>query len=180
MDEPVTLSANDENDKSRADEQVPVPSIWSQPVHQLVIKFVRTTARPLSSTNALKNFLSLTGGSVLYCLSALSIIYGIVQIIGPPLAKSNVFSETLPSVLALNAYELALLGVLVLIVMWKNVTDDAISLVVLIALFLIATGMTLSTVVTSGPQACLYIGLACTILGIGKLYVMRRCILFRF
>jgi len=126
----------------------------------------------------LTGFLSLTGGSVLYCLSALSIIYGIIQIIGPTLAKSNVLGEILPCVLVLNVYELALLGVLVLIVVWRNVTDDAISLVVLVGLFLIASGMMLGTAVTSGPATCLYIGLACTAVGLGKLYVMRRFISF--
>jgi hypothetical protein len=126
----------------------------------------------------LTGFLSLTGGSILYCLSALSIIYGIIQIIGPTLAKSNVLGEILPCVLVLNVYELALLGVLVLIVVWRNVTDDAISLVVLVGLFLIASGIMLGTAVTSGPATCVYIGLACTAVGLGKLYVMRRFISF--
>lgn len=129
--------------------------------------------------DSLKKFLSLTGGSILYCLSALSIIYGIAQIIGPLLAESNVLGQTLPCVIVLNVYELALLGVLVLIAAWKNVTDDAVSLIVLIAIFLIATGITLGTVVPSGPVICLYIGIACSLLAVGKILAMRHFINFR-
>ena len=91
----------------------------------------------LVAGNVIKSFLSLTGGSILYCLSAASIIYGIGQIIGPSLAKSILLSQTLPCLLAINLYELALLAVLVIIVRFRNVTDDAVSLLILIALFLV-------------------------------------------
>ena len=133
----------------------------------------------LNNRETLGRFLSLTGGSVLYCLSALSIVYGITQIIGPPLAKSGVFTDILPCVAVLNAYELALLAVLVLIVVWHNVTDDAISLVILVALFLVASGMTLGVVAPSGLDICLAIGFASVVLGLAKLYVLRRFISLR-
>jgi hypothetical protein len=123
--------------------------------------------------NSIRSFLSLTGGSILYCLSALSIIYGVIQIIGPSLARNNFLSDTLPTALVLNIYELALLGVLLLIVVWRQVRDDAISLVILISLFLVASGMILGMSACRGPYVTLFIGIVCTLIGLGKLYVMR-------
>jgi hypothetical protein len=133
----------------------------------------------LSNQDAIRQFLSLTGGSILYCLSALSIVYGITQIIGPPLAKSGVLADILPCVGVLNVYELALLAVLVLIVVWRHVTDDAISLVILVALFLVASGMTLGVVAPSGLDVCLLIGIFSVLLGLAKLLVLRRYIALR-
>ena len=105
-----------------------------------------------------RNFLSLTGGSVVYCLSALSIIYGIGQIVGPELADSYDAKQTMPAVGVLNLYELCLLGALIFIVVWRKVTDDAISLVLLMALFLVGTGLTLGTVAPTCFTPCLIVG----------------------
>ena len=143
--------------------------LWTMPLGSLINVV-------LNNREAMGRFLSLTGGSVLYCLSALSIVYGITQIIGPPLAKSGALGDILPCVAVLNVYELALLAVLVLIVVWRNVTDDAISLVILVALFLVGSGMTLGVVAPSGLDICLAIGFASVILGLAKLYVLRRFI----
>jgi len=147
----------------------PRQSIWSVPLGTLLDNLAK-------NQDAIRRFLSLTGGSILYCLSALSIVYGITQIIGPPLAKSSVLGDILPCVGVLNVYELALLAVLMLVVVWRNVTDDAISLIVLIALFLVASGMTLGVVAPSGLNVCLAVGFACFFMGLAKLYVLRRYI----
>jgi hypothetical protein len=147
-------------------------SIWSVPLESALTAF-------LNNRDAVGRFLSLTGGSILYCLSALSIVYGITQIIGPPLAKSSALADILPCVAVLNVYELALLAVLVLIVVCRHVTDDAISLVILVGLFLVASGMTLGVVAPSGLNICLAIGFASVILGLGKLYVLRRFVSLR-
>jgi hypothetical protein len=48
-------------------------SIWSVPLESALTAF-------LNNRDAVGRFLSLTGGSILYCLSALSIVYGITQI----------------------------------------------------------------------------------------------------
>ena len=133
---------------------------------------------PQFKPHPVKHFLSLTGGSILYCLSAASIIYGIGQIIGPTLAKSILLTRTLPCLLAINLYELALLAVLVVIVRFRNVTDDAVSLLVLIGLFIITSGLVLGTLTPGNPEACFYIGLACIGLAMGKLYTLRRLIRF--
>jgi len=133
---------------------------------------------PQFKPHPVKTFLSLTGGSILYCLSAASIVYGIGQIIGPTLAKSILLTQTLPCLLAINLYELALLAVLVVIVRFRNVTDDAVSLLVLIALFLMTSGLTLGTLTPGNPQVCFVIGLICIGLAMGKLQVLRRLIRF--
>ncbi len=172
MDAPNHADSNDPNSPIESSDKITDSSVSVPPLAGLLNAL-------LSNQNTLRKFLSLTGGSILYCLSALSILYGIAQIITPLLAKSNILKETLPCVLTLNIYELALLGVLLLIVLWRDITDDAISLVLLVALFLIASGAVLSVVALAGPQICLYIGLACVALGIAKLSVMRRFISLR-
>lgn len=136
--------------------------------------------KPFFNPNLIKIFFSLTGGSILYCLSAASIIYGIGQIIGPTLAESILLSRTLPCLFAINLYELALLAVLVIIVRFRNVTDDAISLIVLIALFLflITSGLTLGTLTPGSPTACVLIGYLCVVIAMGKLLALRRWIGF--
>ena len=115
-----------------------------------------------------------SGASILYCLSAFSIIYGITRIIGPILGTSDSLAETLPCVATLNLYEVCLLGVLVLIVLWRKVMDDAASLVILIALLLIGSGITLETIANDNPRVAPIVGGACLLLAVGKLLVMRR------
>ena len=129
--------------------------------------------KPLNITTW-ESFFSLTGGSIFYCLSALSIIYGIARILGPMLAKTNVLRDAYPCLAALNIYELALLGVLVFIVVWEKVTDDALSLVVLVALFLIGSGLTLSTVANSDSHVSLIFGTVFFCVGAVKLHVLKR------
>jgi hypothetical protein len=121
-----------------------------------------------------ESFFTFAAGSVVYWFSALSMIYGIARMLGPFLVRAHVLQEALPCIYALNFYEVALLGTLVLISAWKNVLDDAISLVALIALFLAGSGMALSTVADSGSSTAFGIGLFCTGIGIAKLSVMRR------
>lgn len=131
---------------------------------------------PPISPELIRRFLTVTGGTVLYALSALSLVYGMWQLLGPVLAQSEGFAQILPCILAMNGYELALLGVLVMLVVWRHITEDAVSLLVMIALFVVVSGLVLTTATPSGPAKCLWIGAACTILGIGKLLVLRRWI----
>ncbi len=149
----------------------PIPNLWNQPI--------TTALRQLTERGGpLHTFFSLTGGSILYCLSALSITYGVTRIIGPVLAQSMSLREVLPCFFALSLYELAVLAVLVLIVVLRNVTDDAISLMVIAALFMVAAGLTLGTASPAGPDICLRIGLVCTLLGVVKLCIMRKWVGF--
>jgi hypothetical protein len=87
--------------------------------------------------------------------------------------------ETLPSVFVLNLYEIALLAVLVLIFVKKSAANDSILLLILISIFMIGTGLTLSTICLTAPNLCLFIGIVCVMLGIGKIEVLRRYIKLR-
>ncbi|GAI17133.1 unnamed protein product, partial [marine sediment metagenome] len=73
--------------------------------------------------NTWKSFFDLTGGSLLYCLSAVFVAYGIVKVMGPILSDTDSLSSALPCILTLHIYEIALLGVLILIVSRKVVDD---------------------------------------------------------
>ena len=81
--------------------------IWGMPVESAVRTF-------LNNRDAVGRFLGLTGGSLLYGLSALSIVYGITQIIGPPLAKSNALGDILPCVAMMSSWSFVLLAFLLL------------------------------------------------------------------
>jgi hypothetical protein len=120
-----------------------------------------------------KSFFRLTGGSVLYCLSAVAVAYGIVNMMRPILAESKTLREALPCIFTLQVYEIALLGVLVLIVS-KKVIDDAISLTILVSIFLIGTSMALGSVADKDITMSLYVGLAGIGLALGKFQVMLR------
>ena len=125
---------------------------------------------------ACRDFLGVNGGSVLYCLSAMCVIYGIAAVLGPVFARSFLLGETLPCIIALNVYEVALLAVLLMIVVWQDVTDDAVSLVVLSGVFLVVTGIALTTTSNSEPRWVLLIGACGFALAMGKVFVLRRFI----
>lgn len=113
-----------------------------------------------------------TGGSILYCISAVLVAYGIVNILGPILTKDS-FWDAFPCILTLQVYEIALLGVLVLIVA-KKVIDDAISVTVLIALYLIGTSIAFGSVADRAIHASFIIAVFSIILALGKFYILRR------
>jgi hypothetical protein len=121
----------------------------------------------------IKRFFHLTGGSILYCLSAVLIVYGIVKLMGPVLSDKGMLKDALPCIFTLHVYELALLGVLILIVS-RKVVDDAISIAILIALFLVGSSMALGSVVDKNINASFYIGLVSIGVAFGKLHIVRR------
>ncbi|MCP4641353.1 MAG: hypothetical protein GY851_13010 [bacterium] len=119
-------------------------------------------------------FLSVGAASILYMLSALSIMYGMATLIGPVLARSGVLGQTLPCIGALNLYEVALLCVLLAIVLLRKATADAVSLTVLVALFLMATGVALDTVANDSPSVATVVAMACVALAWVKLSLLRH------
>ncbi len=133
----------------------------------------KRSADPELNWENLKEFFRLTGGSFFYCLSAAFVAYGIVKLMGPVLSADKTLGDALPGVFTLGVYELALLGVMILIVS-RKVVDDAISLVVLVAMFLVATSMALGSVADKGVGACFFLGLGGIALAVGKLCAMRR------
>ncbi len=120
-----------------------------------------------------KRYFNLSGGSLFYCLSAVFVAYGIAKVMGPILSGEGALKEVLPSIFTLHVYEVALLGVLVLIVS-KKVVDDAISIVVLMALFLVGTSIALGSVADKNIPASFWVGLISIAVALGKFFVMRR------
>jgi hypothetical protein len=127
----------------------------------------------------MKEFFDFTGGSILYCLSAVFVAYGIVNVMGPMLSGEEALKKALPCIFTLHAYEFALLGVLIFIAA-KKVVDDAISVVVLIALFLVGTSMSLGSVADKGITASAWLGLMGIAFVLVKLGAMRRFIRIPF
>lgn len=133
----------------------------------------------LASGQTWRSFFRLTGGSMFYCISAVLVAYGIVKVMGPVLAGSTSFSKALPPIITLHIYEIALLGVLLLIVS-RRVVDDAISLVIIMALFLVGTSAAQGTVADRNISASLAIGLIGVLASLVKLILMRRFARIRF
>jgi hypothetical protein len=75
--------------------------------------------------------------------------------------------------LTLHIYEIALLGVLILIVS-KKVVDDAVSVVILMALFLVGTSIALGSVADKGITPSFFVGLVGIVVAFGKFYSMKR------
>ena len=121
-------------------------------------------------------FFALRGASIVYCLSAASIIYGLAQLIAPVLATTEQLGRTLPCLGALHVYELAVLGVLALIVVRRNVTEDAPFLVVLVGLFLAASGLVLAAIANDRPIVAAGVGAASVAIAAGKLRVIRHAV----
>lgn len=147
----------------------PLPSErspWQRPLRDVL----RTVWKQGGS---IQQHLGLSAGTLFYTFSALSLAYGLTQIIGPPLAKSFALTEILPCVGVIKLYELSLVAILLIGVHWRGILNDAVFLVILMGLFLVASAMTLSVVAPSGLNTCLAIGVFCLILAGLKLVVLR-------
>jgi len=129
--------------------------------------------------NTWKRLFSMTGGSLFYCLSAAFVAYGIVKLLGPVVAESKVLTDALACIFTLHSYELALLGVLILIVC-KKVVDDAISVLMILGLFLVGTSIVQGSVSDLNTTASLFLGCGGIAIAFGKLYLMRRYVKIPF
>jgi hypothetical protein len=114
--------------------------------------------------------------AALYTVSAACILYGVAQIIVPVVSQPNAAVEKFYSLAALNLYEIALLFVALLIVLWRRVYDDAVALTVLIALFMIASATALDTVAPDFHEPVLLFGIAGVLMASAKMYSLDRLI----
>jgi hypothetical protein len=144
-------------------ETVPIPPLPKSP---------SVINSPLN-IETIKRFFQVTGGSSLYCLSAVLIARGIVKLLKPVLVGSESLRDALPCLLTLHGYELALLLVLLLIV-FKKVVDDAISLTILIGLFLIGTSVALGSVADRGIQTAMLFGVIGIVISFVKIFALRK------
>ena len=116
-------------------------------------------------------------GALLYSLSALSIFGGLNLLIGPLLRHSDRLRDILPCIGALHGYELGLLAVALLLVLWRSEMEDTVTLVVLIALFLAGSGFLLDLVVTDNRAWSWIVGGGALALAGVKLALVRRHLL---
>jgi hypothetical protein len=142
----------------------------TQPPFPVKAKKAKTISEEIAD---IKRFFNLTGGSFIYCISAAFIAYGIVKIMGPILAQGDSLLKALPCIITLHVYELAMLGALLLVV-FKKVVDDAVSLVILIALLLIGTSITQGSVADTNINLALLLAVAAFLLALIKICMMRR------
>ena len=92
---------------------------------------------------------------------------------GPILAQGDSLLKALPCIITLHIYELAILGALLLVV-FKKVVDDAISLVILISLLLIGTSITQGSVADTNINLAFLLAVAAVAVALIKLFMMRR------
>lgn len=126
-----------------------------------------------------RRFFSFTGGSIFYCVSAVLVAYGVAKVLGPVLSDTDTIGAALPCVGTLWAYEIALLGVLVLIV-WRKVVDDAVSVAVIIAIYMVASSVAAGSVAERNLSGAIMLAVAGTLLGGVKLYTMRQFVRIPF
>ncbi len=130
----------------------------------------------------------------LYAVSAMCILIGISKIILPiydtaaaagaaSVPPGQFLAQTLDKfhcILALHGYEIAILGVALLILLWRNVVDDAIALTLLIAIFLVGSTITLDTIAPDFREPTRYFALAGIATAAAKIFSLHRFILGRF
>ena len=115
------------------------------------------------------------GGSLFYSLSALSIIWGLSEVVGP-IFSTNRLWEKVVCIGVLNLYELALLGMLLLLTVWKKVQDDAVVLVVISALFYVSGGVIIDIIANDSISFSGVIGTAALIFALFRLFVLKSSV----
>ena len=113
-------------------------------------------------------------GSIFYCLSALSIILGLSQVVTPIFKESNLLKEKIFCIGALNLYEILLICILLVLVLWKKVKDDAVSLVIIMGLFFAVSGILIGTIANTHLYIALGIGVISIILAGAKIFTIRK------
>lgn len=115
-----------------------------------------------------------SGANILYCLSIMAILYGVCGMIGPVLEKSEFLFRKLACIGAMSLYEIGLFGVLSLILFLKKGLDDAVSLSIYVALFIVGTAIGISTISNDNYKISFGVGFACALLASGKNFLMRK------
>ena len=116
------------------------------------------------------------GGSIFYLASAVCILVGVYQVVVPLYNQPDIALEKFGCLATLNIYELLVIAITLLIVLWRHVTDDAVLLAFLIAAFLIGSATALDTVAPDFPGPTLAFGAAGLLLAMAKVYTLGRWI----
>jgi hypothetical protein len=118
------------------------------------------------------NFLRISS-SILYSLSALSILWGLSEIIEPVFHNPGRLTEKILCISYLHFYELAIFGLILMLILWKKVKNDAMTLMIISAFFYIAGGVLIDTVTPASYITAGAIGLFFTLIASAKIFVLR-------
>lgn len=113
----------------------------------------------------------------LYAVSAACILIGIAMIIVPIYGEQGIkVMEKFYCLIVLNIYEMALLGVALLLILFRRVLDDVIAVTLILCIFIVGSTVALDTVAPDHPDACLLFGLAGLMMAMAKLFALNRFI----
>ena len=158
---------------SEQEGQVPTPE--TTPIPNLENAPRPPNPQPVSDGfRFLRDFFRTSGGSVLFCLSAVSIFYGLSSVVGPILGTSYALNRTLPAIGTIALYEASLFAVLFALVVRWHIMRDAVSLLMLVAIFLVTLGVLVSTVANDNPTTVAIVGSAAALLALAEMAVVRQ------
>ena len=166
----------------------PAPELPSQPSSapvkplEEVIAFPPEPPPPPPSTKGFHLPSWLWAPYALYAISAACILVGISQIFGPITERliDPPKLELLSALSALHLYELAVIVVALVLVLWLKVVDDVIALTLIVGIFLIASTIALDQVASYFPPEAIYFGAGGRVLAASKLVALDPCIAGRF
>ena len=121
--------------------------------------------------NKAKNYLLSNGGSSIYCLSALSIIWGIYQIMSPILLTDQILEKVL-SIGSLYLYEIALITCFIFLLIREH--QRTTSLIILLGIFYMSSGLILNSLAGDDAQLSLHLGAALSFFSILKLWLLTK------
>ncbi|OGV38168.1 MAG: hypothetical protein A2X48_06450 [Lentisphaerae bacterium GWF2_49_21] len=122
----------------------------------------------------MKKYVIGTGANILYCLSVMTLIYGISGVFGPIFEKHDTLWAKLSCVSTLSLYEIALFCVLGLLMLLKKSLDDAVSIMLYVALFIVGTAIGIDSLSNDNRQVALIVGLIASIIAAAKILLMGK------
>ncbi|MDD7986373.1 hypothetical protein PQO01_15595 [Lentisphaera marina] len=118
-----------------------------------------------------KTYLFQNGGSSIYCLSALSIIWGIYQIMSPILLTEQILEKVL-SIASLYLYEIALIACFIFLLIKEKIRTA--SLIIILAIFYMASGIILNSLAGDDAPLSLSLGAALSLFSLLKLWLLKK------
>ena len=112
-------------------------------------------------------FFSFPLPNLFFGASAIFILLGINDLVGPTLRRSHSIEELVPAYCALCLYQVALFGVALVLYRWRRILDDTVTLVAMTFGFAVACAMMLSTLAPEDPAVAFRLGL----IGLGVVVV---------
>jgi prepilin-type processing-associated H-X9-DG protein len=147
---------------------------------ELEVRFPVKKKRGLNICKILNCLFIGNGASLLYSLSVLCVIYGLVGILTPLFCVKDVLSDKLTCIGTLQGYEILLLAAAIIPFVKKKITNDAVSLIIFIAMFLVVGAITLDTISNNGLVLSVSLGFGWMLFAAGKIYVMRKSLKVKF